>query len=305
MRGNRSIRKSDLYLQITCILAIIAGLLPILDIRDVSYAYRRGSSPALEGVSLSVRPGSVVGIIGPNGGGKTTLLKLILGLLEPTRGTIQIDGRPPREAVRAGVVGYLPQSPKLGTRVPIDARQLVELGLAGRSGLLRAPTREERIFADDLLAAVGLADKRTTPIAALSGGQLQRVLIARALVARPRLLLLDEPTLGIDRRGQQSFIKLILDLKRQLNLTIAFVSHDLRAVSSVSDRIACVSGKIHFHDVPQHLPADVVYELFACDLDALGIDGGPRAATTSPCADPACDGHHAQSTDGPLAASHP
>ena len=272
---------------------------PLLDIRDVSYSYRRGSTPALESISLAVRPGSVVGIIGPNGGGKTTLLKLILGLIEPTRGTIRIDGKPPREAVRAGIVGYLPQSPTLSSRVPIDARQFVELGLAGRTGLLRSPAVDERIFVDELLRAVGLHDQARTPIGELSGGQLQRALIARALSARPRLLLLDEPTLGIDRRGQQSFIELILELKANLDLTIAFVSHDLRAVSSVSDRIACVSGRIHFHDVPQHMPANVVYELFACDLDALGLNGGPRAATTAACADPGCDGHHHQ----PLAAS--
>ena len=117
---------------------------PILELHDVGFAYRRGS-PALEGVSLSVKSGNVVGIIGPNGGGKTTLLKLILGLMEPTAGTIRIDGRPPREAVRAGVVGYLPQSPRLSLNVPINALQLVELGLAGRAGLLRAPAADERV----------------------------------------------------------------------------------------------------------------------------------------------------------------
>lgn len=266
---------------------------PILDIRDVTYAYRR-DVPALEGISLSIRPGSVVGVIGPNGGGKTTLLKLILGLLEPTRGSITIAGQSPRAAARSGVIGYLPQSPLLARHVPIDARQLVELGLAGRVGMLQPISPSDHAFADELLDAVGLADQAHTPISELSGGQLQRVLIARALVARPKLLLLDEPTLGIDRRGQQSFIELILKLKQSLGLTILFVSHDLRAVSSVSDRIACVSGKIHYHDVPQHLPADVVYELFACDLDALGLDGGPRAASTPRCADAGCTGHHAE-----------
>ena len=275
---------------------------PILDIRDVSYAYRSGA-PALEKISLSVRPGSVVGVIGPNVGGKTTLLKLILGLLTPTTGTITIDGQPPTRATRAGLVGYLPQSPLLARHVPIDTRQLVELGLAGRVGLLNPIPAADRAFADELLEAVDLADKAHAPISELSGGQLQRALIARALVARPRLLLLDEPTLGIDRRGQQSFIELILKLKEQLGLTILFVSHDLRAVSSVSDRIACVSGKIHYHDVPQHLPADVVYELFACDLDAFGLDGGPRAASTSPCGDPGCDGHHLAAADQTVGAA--
>lgn len=283
-------------MQLTCISPTIASLPMelILDIRDVSYAYRGGGGgAALERISLSVRAGSVVGVIGPNGGGKTTLLKLILGLLEPTQGTITIDGQPPTRATRAGLVGYLPQSPLLARHVPIDTRQLVELGLAGRVGMLQPLAASDRAFADELLDAVGLTDKAHAPISELSGGQLQRALIARALVGRPRLLLLDEPTLGIDRRGQQSFIELILKLKASLGLTILFVSHDLRAVSSVSDRIACVSGRIHYHDVPQHLPADVVYELFACDLDAFGIEGGPRAASTAPCVDPGCDGHHA------------
>ena len=269
---------------------------PILDIRDVSFAYRR-DRPALEGLTLSVPRGTTLGVIGPNGAGKTTLLKLILGLLEPTKGTIRIDGQPPRRATRAGIVGYLPQNASVAPGVPIDARQLVTLGLAGRLGFLQSPARDELVFVDELLDRVGLAKHAHLPINALSGGQLQRALIARAVVSRPKLLLLDEPTIGIDHRGQQQFIELIGELKRALDLTVLFVSHDLRAVTSISDRIACVAGHVHFHDVPQHVPADLVFDLFACDLDALGLggkgtDAGQRLALTPLCADPACDGHH-------------
>jgi zinc transport system ATP-binding protein len=97
------------------------------------------------------------------------------------------------------------------------------------------------------------------------------MLIARALAPRPKLLLLDEPTTGIDRIGQQRFIELLTRLKEELGLTLVFVSHDLRAVSSISDRIACLNVTLHYHDRPQHMPADLVYRMFACDVDAMGV----------------------------------
>jgi zinc transport system ATP-binding protein len=129
-------------------------------------------------------------------------------------------------------------------------------------------------FADSLLGRVGIAELADQPIGRLSGGQLQRALIARALAPRPRLLLLDEPTTGIDRGGQQQFIESILALKAELDLTVVLVSHDLRAVSATCDRIACLNLTLHYHDVPDHLPADLVYRMFACDLEAMGIKGG-------------------------------
>ena len=274
---------------------------PVLDIRDVAVAYRRGGPAVLDGVTLQVPPGTTLGVIGPNGAGKTTLLKVILGLVAPTRGTVAIAGQSPRAATRAGLVGYLPQSPRLAAHLPIDVRQLVTLGLAGRVGLLNAPSRGDLKFVDELLDRVGLAERRRTPIADLSGGTLQRALIARALASRPTLLLLDEPTVGVDARGQKAFVALLDELKRALNLTMLLVSHDLRAVTSISDRIACVSTRVHYHDVPQHLPAEVAYELFACDLGALGIDGVAaanrrRVPLTPLCDDPACDGHHLATT---------
>lgn len=281
----------------------------LLEIRDVSLAYR--DKTVLDGITLSVARGGTLGVIGPNGAGKTSLLKVILGILSPTRGTIQIDGLSPKQATRRGLVGYLPQNPNIVTNLPIDTRQLIELGVAGRVGMLHAVSDEDERFIDELIEQVGLASQLHTPIGDLSGGQLQRTLIVRALVSRPRLLLLDEPTIGIDSRGQQEFMRLLADLKSKLGLTIVFVSHDLRAVTGISDRIACVSKSIHFHDVPQHMPGDLVHRMFACDLDALGIEGH-RSALTPICDDPNCDGHHhsplapvgvsiGATIDGPLA----
>ena len=244
----------------------------IIDISELDFAYR--DALVLKHVSLRVEAGTTLGLIGPNGGGKTTLIRLLLGLVEPTRGTIRVDGLSPREAVgRGNVIGYLPQNPATPEGFPVSVRQVARLGLVGKTGMLRGYAREDLKFVDGLLDRLGMADLAAAPIADLSGGQLQRVLIARALAARPKLLLLDEPTTGIDRLGQQQFLESITNLQRELGLTVIFVSHDLRAVSAISDRIACLNLTLHYHDVPEHLPADLVYRMFACDLEAFGLGG--------------------------------
>jgi len=247
----------------------------LVEIADVDFAY--GAQTVLKGVDLRIEAGTTMGLIGPNGGGKTTLIRLLLGLLESTAGTIRIAGLPPAQAIRRGdIVGYLPQNPQPAPNFPLSARQVVRLGLAGKTGLLRRHSADDLAFADSLLERVGAADLAEKPVASLSGGQLQRVYIARALAPRPRLLLLDEPTTGIDRPGQQRFIEFVQGLKAELGLTVVFVSHDLRAVSSISDRIACLNLTLHYHDVPDRMPADLVYRMFACDLEAMGIKGGHR-----------------------------
>lgn len=265
----------------------------LVEISKLDFAYAAGAQPVLKGVDLRIEQGTTMGLIGPNGGGKTTLIRLLLGLLEPTSGTVRIGGLTPRQAIRRGdVVGYLPQNPQPGPSFPLSARQVVRLGLAGKTGMLRPYARDDLAFADSLLERVGVADVADRPVSSLSGGQLQRVYIARALAPRPRLLLLDEPTTGIDRPGQQRFIEFVQGLKAELGLTVVFVSHDLRAVSSISDRIACLNLTLHYHDVPDRMPADLVYRMFACDLEAMGIKGGhrcthdhvhePAASTRSP-----------------------
>jgi len=253
----------------------------LVQIENLDFAYR--DQLVLKHINLPIESGSILGLIGPNGGGKTTLVKLLLGLLKPTRGKIRIAGLAPDQAVAQGnLIGYLPQNPAVTPNFPISVRQGVTLGLAGKTGMLRPYQRDDLAFVDRLIERVGLSDLADQPICEISGGQLQRVLIARALAARPRLLLLDEPTTGVDRSGQQKFIELVGQLKRELELTIVFVSHDLRTVSAVCDRIACLNLTLHYHDVPHNLPAELAHQLFACDLEAMGID---RAAGSHVCPD--------------------
>jgi zinc transport system ATP-binding protein len=243
---------------------------PIIDISHLDFAY--GEQLALKQIDLRVEPRTTLGLIGPNGAGKSTLIKLLLGLLEPTRGTIRIDGLTPKTAIaRGNVVGYLPQNPRLASNLPLSVRQGVRLGLVGKTGMFRSYSRDDLRFVDELLERIGIADQADQAVSELSGGQIQRMLIARALAPRPKLLLLDEPTTGIDRVGQQRFIDLLTGLKDELGLTLVFVSHDLRAVSSISDRIACLNVTLHYHDTPQHIPADLMYRMFACDLETLGV----------------------------------
>ena len=266
-------------------------MVPIATIEHLDFAF--GETLVLKHVSLDVEQGTTVGLIGPNGGGKTTLIRLLLGQLEPTRGRVLIGGLAPGQAVRRGdIIGYLPQSQRVPSTLPLSVRQVVHTGLAGKTGMLRGYAKDDLAFGDELLSLLGIAELAEAPVATLSGGQFQRVLIARALAPRPKLLLLDEPTTGIDRSGQQRFIESIQQLKSRLGLTVIFVSHDLRAVSAVSDRIACLNVTLHYHDVPERLPSDLVYRMFACDLEAFGLQS-PHA-----CAGNICETHpHAGSTD--------
>jgi zinc transport system ATP-binding protein len=242
----------------------------IIEISDVDFAY--GPRLVLKHISMSIRAGIVLGVTGPNGGGKTTLIQLLLGLLSATRGAISIDGLSPRAAVRRGdVVGYLPQSPRIAENFPINVRQFVRLGLTGKIGLLHGPSREELQHADDLLRKVGIEDLARMPIGSLSGGQLQRAYIARALSAGPKILLLDEPTTGIDRAGQDQFMQFLLDLKQSLGLTVVLVSHDLRTVAAVCDRLACLNVTLHYHDVPGNLSQELAREIFGSDVVELRI----------------------------------
>lgn len=251
---------------------MIVPVTPLIDIHALDFAYPGARGLVLKQIDLQVQQGTTLGVIGPNGGGKTSLLRLMLGLEEPTRGTIHVQGMPPRAAVRRGdIVGYLPQNPRVAENFPLSVRQLIRLGLAGKTGMLRSYSRADLAFVDELIDRIGLKEIAHEPIGKLSGGQLQRVLIARALAPRPKLLLLDEPTTGIDSAGQQRFIDFLLDLKRQLNLTLVLVSHDLRSVTSISGRIACLNLTLHYHDTPDHVPAELVFNMFGCDLAAMGV----------------------------------
>jgi len=245
----------------------------IVDIAHLDFAY--GPQLVLKHINLQIEAGSTLGLIGPNGGGKTTLMRLMLGLYKPTQGHVTVAGMSPRAAVRAGnVIGYLPQKAHFPSNFPMSVRQAVRLGLVGKTGMLRGYARDDLDFVEQLIEGIGLREVAEQPVGQLSGGQAQRAFIARALAPRPKILLLDEPTTGIDRSGQQMFIEQIVKLKEELGLTLVFCSHDLRAVSSISDRIACLNVTLHYHDVPHRMPERLAYEMFACDLEAMGVTPG-------------------------------
>jgi len=245
-----------------------------IEIQSVSYCYPGADASALDGVTLRVDPGERLGILGPNGGGKSTLLKLMLGLLPMQGGKISILGMTPGQARRQGVVGYVPQRLEAELGFPLSARQVVELGATWRLPAWKRVSRECRDRVERMIGLVGAAGYADRPIGKLSGGQVQRVLIARALAANPRVLALDEPTVGIDAVGQQKFAELLGTVHREIGLTIVIVSHDLRAIVAGCDRVACLARKLHSHVSPQGLTPQILAELFSHDLAGLrGVIG--------------------------------
>jgi zinc transport system ATP-binding protein len=234
---------------------------------EVSYCYRDpagGPGPlALDRVTLHVAYGCSLGIIGPNGAGKTTLIRIMLGQLDGYQGQVHICGLRPDEACRRGdLVGYVPQRHEVEWRFPLTVEQTVRLGLVGKTGLFRRYRHADREHARYLMRRLSLDDLADRPIGDLSGGQQQRVFIARALAPRPRILVLDEPTVGIDEVGQRQFAHLLHELHAELDLTLIVVSHDLRAVAAGCNRIACLNRSIHYHDDTEGLTQEVLRDVF-------------------------------------------
>ena len=249
------------------------GATPAIVLEGVSYAYPGAPAPALEKVSLRVEPGERLGVLGPNGGGKSTLIKLALGVITPSAGRVSVFGEDPGRARRGGVIGYVPQRVTAELAFPLTALQVVRMPAEIAAGAFGRVPRE----VDDHIARVtelaGVTPFGQARIGELSGGQLQRVMIARALAARPSLLLLDEPMVGIDVSGQRRFADMVSLLADELALTIVTVSHDLRTVALSSDRVACLRRTLHYHDAPGGLSPRVLAELFQHDIEAVFGEG--------------------------------
>ncbi len=213
----------------------------VVTFRDVSFTYGRGSE-VLRNVSLTIREHESACIIGPNGGGKTTVLKLLLGLLQPDTGEIRVFGEAPRKARMR--IGYMPQILHFDPRFPITALEIVLMGRLDRRrfGPFR---RQDRLAARDALGEVGLDGLAGRPFGSLSGGQRQRVLIARALACDPSMLLLDEPTANIDQTVEERFFETLERFRERM--TIVMVSHDLGVVSAMADNVICVNRDVHTH----------------------------------------------------------
>jgi zinc transport system ATP-binding protein len=237
---------------------------PQVELAGVYASYR--DRLVLEDVSLAIPRGNFLAIIGPNGSGKTTLLKVILGLIRPDAGEVRVFGRAPwrLEGERARI-GYCPQGQSVDVNFPVRAGEVVLMGRYGRIGLLRRPAAEDRAAARRTMERVGVADLAERPIARLSSGQRQRVFLARALVAEPELLLLDEPTTGVDVASSESLYELLRGLHRQ-GITIVVVSHDIGVVASYVDTVACVNRRLVAHGRPSEVFAsDALEKMYGCD----------------------------------------
>jgi zinc transport system ATP-binding protein len=233
----------------------------VVELDNVSFAYN--GAPVLADVNLRIRQGDFLAVLGPNGGGKTTLLKLMLGLLTPGRGAVRVFGEAPSRGRER--VGYMPQLATAGREFPITALEVALMGRLGRSSWGWRYNRRETEGARQALERVGMADHAGRRMATLSGGQRQRVLIARALVTRPELLLLDEPTASVDAEGRSRLYDVLTELNR--DVTIVVVSHDLSIVWNAVKSVACVNRSLFLHE-GREITAEMVRMMYGGHPDA-------------------------------------
>ena len=232
----------------------------IVDLKNIFFHYEQ--LPVLENINFSVKENDFLAIIGPNGGGKTTLLKIILGLLKPDKGTIEGFGTEPE--VGRKLIGYLPQYTHFDLSFPINVFDLVIMGRY--SGFLKRYSQVDKETVADTLKTVGMFKYRNRHISMLSTGQLQRVLIARAIVKEPELLLLDEPIASLDPKMQKSIYKLLLELNKKM--AVVFVTHDIGAISVYVEKVACLNRKLFYHG-PKEGSLGKLEETYRCPVEIL------------------------------------
>lgn len=242
--------------------------MPAIAVHDLTTGYRK--QPALRDINLAVEPGSLVGVIGPNGGGKSTLFKTILGLHKPWTGTVRVGG----EAGKPGrKIGYVPQTETVDWTFPVTVGDVVMMGRYPRLGFLRRPGQRDRDVVDQALTQVGMLDHRGTQIGQLSGGQRQRVFIARALCQEPDILLLDEPVSGVDAVTQHQIFELLERLCVS-GKTVIVASHDLHCVAQRFDQVLLLSGRVVGYGPPERvLTQPLLNETFRSHLLLLQVDG--------------------------------
>ncbi len=243
---------------------------PLVELDHVTFGY--GSEPVLEDISLHLHPGQFAALVGPSGAGKTTLLKLILGTLQPTRGEIRIHGRA-LNARPAPQVGYVPQLETVDWNFPVTVEQVVLMGRVRRSGLWPWPTAEDRRRVREVLERLDIGSLARQHIRDLSGGQQQRVFLARALVAEPDLLVLDEPTTGVDMRTAESMLHMLVDLNRQ-GMTILMSTHDLNAAAAHVPWVICLNRRVIAQGAPdQVFTVETLNKTYRGDMIVIHQDG--------------------------------
>jgi len=213
---------------------------------------------------FSVKENDFIGIIGPNGGGKTTLLKVILGLIRPTSGSVEVFGTEPAGARH--FVGYVPQLHFFDRDFPINVWEVALMGRLSQRGMLRRFTEEDKKITEEALKSMEVLDLKDRQIGKLSGGERQRVLIARALAGRPKLLLLDEPTASVDVKMKTGIYEVLEKLKKEM--AIVLVTHDMGAVSTHVEKIACLNCRIFYHD-SKEITKEAMEAVYHCPVDII------------------------------------
>lgn len=239
----------------------------VVRFKDVDFSYDGSENLVLENINLTVDKGDFACVVGPNGGGKTTLLKLILGLNKPLRGQVSIFGEPPEKARER--IGYVPQFSKFDSNFPVSVLDVVLMGCLSRSFWWGKYSKEQTESAINALESVGLKDFIHRSFADLSGGQKQRALIARAVMSNPELLLLDEPTASVDVHGTEQFYKMFAEMNKKF--TILIVSHDIGFVSSQVKSVICVRKTLQIHPVSE-LTGDSLQHMYGLDVHLIRHD---------------------------------
>ena len=233
-----------------------------IEVKNLSFAY--DTNVILENISFSIREKDFLAIIGPNGGGKTTLLKILLGLLSPTQGLVRIFGSAPNRAKRS--CGYVGQNPNLNLDFPISVKDVVKMGRLGHQKFFRRASKEDQSAVQKALVSMEVWPLREKRMGNLSIGQRQRVFIARALATNPGILILDEPTTSIDTEGQTLLYELLKELNQRI--TIIITSHDVSAVSHYVTCVACVNRNLFFHNSPD-INEDILSKVYGDSQDFI------------------------------------
>ena len=247
-----------------------------VEFRDVTVEYEHRT--ALKDVSFEVEQGEFIGVVGSNGSGKTTMLKTILGLVQPAKGEIRVFGKELHSHIKEirGRIGYVPQKTTVNPKMPILVKEVVLMGRYGKIGMLHSPRRKDYDIVKDALKEVDMLKYKDEPFGHLSGGQQQRVYLARALAQEPELMILDEPTTGLDVSSQNALIDLIHDLKERKGLTVMFVTHDVNSIARVSSRVMYLKNRIiAFGPFDQVCREDVLRTVYEVPVRVVQSEGMP------------------------------
>ncbi|MEZ0323473.1 MAG: metal ABC transporter ATP-binding protein [Hydrogenothermaceae bacterium] len=220
----------------------------------------------IEDINLDIEDGEIVAIVGPNGGGKTTLVKTLLGFIKPSSGVVYIDGKSPKEFIGEGKVGYLPQKSSYERDFPVSALDVVMFGLINEK--IQKSQKLKRSI--EYIKYVGMEGFENHPFGKLSGGQQQRIMIARALISQPKLLILDEPSTGIDMVAQENFYEFLKKINQEKGITVIMVSHDIGVVANYVHKVVGLNRKLHFFGKPKDFfQTNVLSQLYDSDVNLV------------------------------------